>query len=191
MDLIDEEDRDALAEEQESLDRHDDIVDDANVRVKRLISICSSSANSSKHKAISRRLSQLEKAVRSVCDSIISLNVRSDVCLIRQCEERLQVHKMNLRELSASISTICLEDSEELYACQNGLEKLILENDLIVKKLLVSGIPSTTNNLMHIESGYPNFKHPLLMGNSLVGYCFGNSLMLPYTAEPPSPTWRS
>ena len=132
--------------------RHDDIVDDANLRVKLLISICSSSANLSKHKAISRRLSQLEKAVRSVCDSIISLNVRLDVCLIRQCEERLQVHKMDLRELSASILTICLEDSEELYACQNGLEKLILENDLIVKKLLVSGIPSTTSDLMHIST---------------------------------------
>ena len=59
---------------------------------------------------------------------------------------------MDLRELSASISTIRLEDSEERYACQNGLEKLILENDLIVKKLLVSGIPSTAHNPMHIST---------------------------------------
>ena len=46
-----------LAEEQENLDRHDDIVDDANLHAKRLMCICSSSANSSKHKAISHRLS--------------------------------------------------------------------------------------------------------------------------------------
>ena len=101
---------------------------------------------------------------------------------------------MDLRELSASISTIRLEDSEELYACQNGLEKLILENDLIVKKLLVSGIPFTTHDPMHISTSegkgvrLPKLQAPTF---DVVGYHFGNSLMLPYTAEPPSPTWRS
>ena len=114
------------------------MVDEANARIKQLVTICSSSANSSQRKTITRRQSQLEKSVTSIRDAVTPLTTSSDACLIRQYEERLQVHKTDLRELSTSLLAMNLEDSDDLCTSQNGLEKLIFECDLIVKKLLVT-----------------------------------------------------
>ena len=103
LDLIDEEDEDALDKEQADLDNHDDVIDDTNVRIKQLITISSSSANSSKRNTFSRRQSQLEKAVTSVRDAVGALTATSDSCLLRQYEERLQLHKADLRELATGL----------------------------------------------------------------------------------------
>ena len=143
LDLIDEEDGEALAREQRELDSHDDVIDDTSVRIKRLIAtISSSSVDSSKCQTLSRQQSQLEKAVISVRDEVGSLTVTSDSCLIHQFGERLQAHKADLKELSAGLLTMKLEDSNDLYTSQHGLEKLIFECDLIIKKLLTPAVPS-------------------------------------------------
>ena len=55
LDLIDEKEEEALAKEQADLDGHDDVIDDANLRIKQLVMISSSSANSSKRRSISWR----------------------------------------------------------------------------------------------------------------------------------------
>lgn len=56
LDLIDETDDDALDKEQAELDGHDDVVEDAHMRVKKLLAIASSSVNSSKRKALISKL---------------------------------------------------------------------------------------------------------------------------------------
>ena len=58
LDLIDEEDEDALEKEQADLDNHDDVIDDTNVRAHQLITVSSSSANLSKRNTFSRRQSR-------------------------------------------------------------------------------------------------------------------------------------
>lgn len=75
-----------------------------------------------------------------------------------------------------------LEDSDDLYTSQHGLEELIFECDLIVKRLLVTVAPPATTAHAAPESKgvrlYPGLRRPLLMGHH-----FGSNLMLPYTAE--------
>ena len=87
LDLIDETDEDGLESAQKELDTHDDIIDDANMRIRQLLSISSSSANSPKRKVLSRQQSQLEKAVNVIREAVIPLTRTSDICLIRHYEE--------------------------------------------------------------------------------------------------------
>ena len=71
LDLINETDEDGLESAQNKLDTHDDIIDDANMCIRQLLSISSSSANSPKHKVLSRQQSQLEKAVNVIREAVI------------------------------------------------------------------------------------------------------------------------
>lgn len=88
LDLIDETDEEALAKEQAELDGHDD------VRIKQLVAVSSSSAYSSKRKALSHQQARLEKAVISIRDAVRHLTTTSDNCLIRQYGERLYIYKL-------------------------------------------------------------------------------------------------
>ena len=56
--LIDEADEEGLAKEQEELDGHDDTLEEAMIRVKRLITLSSCSVNSSMRQSLIRQLSQ-------------------------------------------------------------------------------------------------------------------------------------
>ena len=143
IDLIDETDEDGLESAQNELDTHDDTIDDANMRIRQLLSISSSSANSPKRKVLSRQQSQLEKAVNVIREAVIPLTRTSDICLIRHYEERLQAHKTDLKELSAILLTMNLEDSDDLYTVQSALESLIFECDLMIKKLVVPDPPTS------------------------------------------------
>ena len=89
LDLIDDADESGLKSAQKELDAHDDIIDDANMRIRQLLSISSSSANSPKRKVLSRQQSQLEKAVNAIREAVIHLTSTSDICVIRHYEERL------------------------------------------------------------------------------------------------------
>ena len=126
LDLIDETDEDGLESAQNELDTHDDIIDDANMRIRQLLSISSSSANSPKRKVLSHQQLQLEKAVNVIREAVIPLTCNSDVCLIRHYKEQLQAHKTDLKELSAILLTMNLEDSDDLYTVRSALESLIL-----------------------------------------------------------------
>ena len=125
LDLIDETDESGLESAQKELDAHDDIIDDANMRIQQLLSISSSSANSPKRKVLSCQQSQLEKAVNAIREAVIHLTSTSDICVIRHYEERLQAHKTDLKELSATFLTMNLEDSDDLYTVPSALESLI------------------------------------------------------------------
>ena len=111
LDLIDEEDEVALDNEQKELDAHDDIIDDAKIRVRELVALSSSSINSSKRKTLSRQQCQLEKVVIAIRDTVTPLTATSESCLIHQCKERLQVYKSELKELNASILDMTLMTS--------------------------------------------------------------------------------
>jgi len=136
LDLIDEGDEEALEQEQAALDGHDDIIEDANMRIKRLIVASSSSNNSSKRRDLARRQAQLEKSVLSIHDAVTPLTAASDSCLIQQYQERLQTHKADLRELSNTLLSMNLEDDDALCTSRSELERLLFDCDLTVRKLL-------------------------------------------------------
>ena len=108
------------------------------MHIKQFI-IISSSANSSKSRAIFHQQSQLEKIVNLVRDAVTPLTTISDSCLIRQYEEQTKAHKTDLGELFANF-LIMIEDSDDLYTSQAELERLIFNIDLIIKKLLVTSV---------------------------------------------------
>ena len=147
LDLIDETDGDGLVSAQSELDAHDDIIDDANVRIKQLLFISSPSANSPKRKILSRQQMRLEKTINAICEAVRPLTNTSDTCLIHHYEERLQAHKTELKELSASLLTMNLEESDDLYTMQNALESLTSECDLMIKRVRLTEPPTATAHL--------------------------------------------
>ena len=136
LDLIDEGDEEALRQEQTDLDGHDDAIDDASMRIKRLIQSSSSSNNSSRRQTLARQQTQLERSVVSIRDAVTPLTAESDTCLVQQYQKRLQTHKADWRELSSTLLSMNLEDTDALNATQNGLEKLIFDCDLRIRRLL-------------------------------------------------------
>lgn len=87
VDLIDESDVDTLLKEQEVLDGHDDKVAELTIRIQQLVTITSSSADSSQRKAVTRRISRSLKSVSSIHDDTKALTGVPDICLLKQYEE--------------------------------------------------------------------------------------------------------
>ncbi len=105
------------------------------IRVKRLITLSSCSVNSSMRQSLTRQLSQLQRAFASLRDTAHPLTSESDTHLVHQCKERLQQYKTSLKELSNKLLAMNLEDTDELCTSYDGLETLMLECDLMIKKL--------------------------------------------------------
>ena len=72
----------------------------------------------------------------SIRDAVSSLTDAADTCLVQQYQEGLQTHKADWRELSSALMSINLEDADTFNASQNGLEKLVYDCDLLIRRLL-------------------------------------------------------
>ena len=108
LDLIDESDEGALEKEQKELDDHDNVMDDAEVHIKQLLASSLASVNSPKRKAIARRQLRLENAVTSIRDVVRPFTTESDSHLIRQYDDRLRVHKLELKALADDLMNLDL-----------------------------------------------------------------------------------
>ena len=82
--------------------------------------------------SLTHQLSQLNKAFASLRDTACPLMSDSDTHLVHQCKEHLQQYKTSLKELSNKLN---LEDTDEPCTSYDGLETLMLECDLMIKKL--------------------------------------------------------
>ena len=135
IDLIDDEE--TLEKEQTTLDEHDDFAAELSVRIKRLISACTSSPDAPPRKIASRRLSHLQKNVSAINEAIPTLTGSSDdVCLLHQYQEQLSDYKREYTDVRGSLLTLDLEESDGLIVSQVSLEKEIFECSLKIKKLL-------------------------------------------------------
>ena len=148
VDLIDEGEEDLLVKEQDIIDRHDDELAELNVRIKRLILVSSSSADSGHRRAISRRLSRLERSITTIHDELKTLAGSSDVCLIHQYEERLQALRTELGGTSDNLLDMEIEDSDDLCTSQSKLEKMTFDCALAIKRLLSSHPSSVTSGVV-------------------------------------------
>ena len=116
LDLMEDTDDDALDREQNELD---DMMDDANLRVKQLLAASSAHADSPNHKVFARKHKQLANTVTSVNDAVRLLTTESDQHLIQQYYDRIQAHKLELRVLAEELLNMELSDTHDL----NGTEE--------------------------------------------------------------------
>ena len=142
LDLIGDEDWEALEKEQDILDEHDDIVSDMNIRLKRLTrprdSTPSPSHSNPTLRILSRKLNHLEKAITTIRDTITAIPPESDdISLLEQYSEQLTDHKATLSIIHEELLSVEDESSVEgeltihssledmLFTCFHNLRKLI------------------------------------------------------------------
>ena len=152
LDLISEEDEVALENEQKVLDRHDDVMDDANLRIKRLLATASASAESPKRKALVRQQSQLKKILASIRDTLGPLTTEVDVHPVQQYGEHLRTHKLEMKQLGEELLVLSLDDSDDLYTAQHQLGEMMFECELLVKKLFANKVTSTSATPSDVDS---------------------------------------
>lgn len=99
IDLIDETDDTTLTREQAILDDHDELMEDLNVRARKLVMVSSASTDSTQRKAMSHRILRLNKTVTSINDSAKTLTSSSDTFLVQQHTERLRDAKTEQRDV--------------------------------------------------------------------------------------------
>ena len=125
--LIDVIDDDELSlKEQETLNEHDDGIAELAVRIKGLISLCTSIPDSNFHKVVSHKFIRISKGkgVSVINEAIGSLpGSPDDVCLLHQHEEQLCDHKKELRDVCDSFLSKGWMSVDELISLQTRLEK--------------------------------------------------------------------
>ena len=110
--------------------------------------VSSSSADSGHRRAISRRLSRLERSITTIHDELKTLAGSSDVCLIHQYEECLQALRTELGGTSDNLLDMEIEDSDDLCTSQSKLEKMTFDCALAIKRLLSSHPSSVTSGVV-------------------------------------------
>ena len=167
LDLIDESDEGALEKEQKELDDHDDVMDDVKVRIKQLLASSLASVNSPKRKAIARRQLWLENAVTSIRDIVRPFTTESDSHLVRQYDDRLQVHKLELKALADDLMNLDLESSDDLLTTQHRLDDFFFECELIIRKLIgteTSPLTASSSDADHRGVKLPKLSAPTFDG---------------------------
>ena len=135
VDFIDDEE--ALQREQSTLDEYDDCVAELAARMQQLISVCTSSSDSSPREIASRRLSRLQKNLSSISTEIATLSGRpDDSCLLLQYEDQLSDCKKELTDVRNSLLPHDLEETDGLSTLLVSLEKQVFDCSLKIKQLL-------------------------------------------------------
>ena len=128
-----------LEREQDILDQQDDTVSELGVRVKKLISVCSSSSTSPSSPANLqiRKLRRLEHDLGSIRDSITSLDESVDnTCRLQLYQEQLSDFKRELVEIRDTLLSMGVADTEDLMRTHDNLEKGIFDSSLRIGELL-------------------------------------------------------
>ena len=174
VDLTDSED--SLAREQDVLDEHDDLVAELAVRIKQLITACSSS-DTTPHKIAARRLAHVRKTLSDVSTAVGALGEGSDdVHRLHQYQEQLIDLKGDLSETRSVLLTLELAESDGLASELASLEKQVFDSFVEIKKKLSSSTsPSTASSLPAPDSKgvkLPKLDVPTFDGNLLDWRCF-------------------
>ena len=157
IDLIDDED--ALAKEQELLYAHDELLAELSIRVKQVIAASSPSSDESSRRIAFRKLNHLQKSLATITSIIgCTSTTLSDVCLLRQYEER--TNDIN-REL--------VKTRDDLHQ-MDTLESQVFDCSVNIKKSLFSACCPTKTLIPPPESKgvrLPKLDVPTFDGNIL------------------------
>ena len=83
MELIDEREEEVLQEERSVLDKHDDELAELNERIRQLMHASSSSKDSGYRKAITQKLTRIERLLTELSNDATPLTNPSDAALVQ------------------------------------------------------------------------------------------------------------
>ena len=126
IDLTEDND-DLLSHKQETLDEHDDVISDINIRIKRLTTRVAPDPEDV-NKSI-RKLSHLEKAMTATHDAMSRLPPsEGDISLVEQFVAELTDRKTELNEVHAAL--LCVQDETTVHdqlSLHSQLEETLFE----------------------------------------------------------------
>lgn len=141
VDLTD--DGNALEREQETLDAHDDKVTALHSRIQRLVrSSVSRSPGLNLQRRLVKRMKHLDEDFSLLATGIDASSSETDVCLMKQYEDRLIELKVELSDITREIINLDGDD-EDLSSRKRDLRAKILDKDLKLKQLLYHSTTST------------------------------------------------
>ena len=178
IDLIDDEE--SLAKEQDALDSHDDLIAELTVRVKQVIVTSSPSSSKSSRRIASRKLTHLQKSLASIT-SIVG-DTPSDICLLRQYEEKTNDVNKDLVKTRDDLHHMELDETDELFELQDSLEGQVFDCSVRIKKLLSSATgPSETSAPLSDSKGVklPKLDVPTFDGNIINWRSFWEQFCIP------------
>lgn len=132
------EDEKALDKEQEIFDTVDEQVDEAKVRIKKIIHTCGSTKDASKDELffVTRKLSAVKGNMDSAKSGIQPLTGKDDeVHLIRQYEDEILEMKRELSHVYDSLLQLKLDESHDLCVLHSTLKREMFESSLRLKEL--------------------------------------------------------
>ncbi len=145
IDYLEEEDE--LSEQQEVLDQTDDDIATMRFRLSQLITWTTPTDPDERgrkitdedergRRIINRKLAHVERTLQSIHDSVSALDPEApDKHLVKQYEEQLNDIKSNLNTTHSDLLSLEIEDTDELYTNHMGLERLLFECSLQVRRL--------------------------------------------------------
>ena len=141
MDLVDEDEQETLEQEYAIFNDYDDKVTTFTLRLQQLqlmSEIKSSSALATSHaQRISKRLRYLESEIRTINDMVeyMSPGPDLDICLLRQLEESIASHGLELSEATRDVLAL---DGEEggLIEQSSRIKGALFDSSLKTKRLL-------------------------------------------------------
>ena len=145
LDVIDENDEEALQKEQDILDQHEDTVSALILRIQNIIThsptahaptLPLESTTPDTQKVTARRLSRLELSLKDTEAGLDALSDdHSDSSLLEQYTEQLADHKRELSTIHEDLISLDLDNDHELVTKHVALEKLQFKCSHRVKKL--------------------------------------------------------
>jgi len=158
----------SLAAEQDALDTHDDEAAQLGLRLRKLISLCSSPSKADARKVPHKRLTHIQRALSSITAALSSLPSGSDgIVLLRQYEEQLSEFKTELGDIRNSLYALDLEDSDELSTLQVTVEQAVFDRSLDVRISLLSHDTSSASSPGSKGLKLPKIEVPTFDGNLL------------------------
>ncbi len=118
----------ALTEEQEALDNHDDQVSELDVRIQRLVSSLTPSPVPDIQRLSLRRLTHLKEKLAGISTSIDTVTDDDDgVCTLQQHGEQIADLKKELKEIQNALLDVDLEAGDPLVKIKDTIERAIFE----------------------------------------------------------------
>ena len=134
IDLIDDEE--TLTSEQATLDEHDDLVAALTVRILALADAATRTPprEVSTRELLARRCKRLESRL-SETDAALTPLSHEDVCRLQQYQEQTSDFKKEIAELSNTLLSLTLDESDVLPSVIADLEKKLFDLSLHLKEL--------------------------------------------------------
>ena len=131
----------ALTEEQQALDDHEDIISELSIRVQRLIAFVTPSASSDALKLSTKRLTLLQGKLKEIDTAVKGMDDDEDnICALEEYRDQIAGLKSELSEIKTAILGSDAGTDDPVMNAQAEVDKLAFECLLAIKKRLRSSV---------------------------------------------------